>query len=149
MRLKNHTDIPSEWIRAIIRAVCPPGVSGFDVRISNRTGRGTRGRAYSYGSGYHDRACPFVVVSVAKTDAAARGILPGGDGYLRMALGNRLESVVAVLAHELRHLWQAKVKRGRRVWGARGQFSERDADAYALQMLRRFRRGELLKEPMR
>jgi len=145
MRLKNHTDIPSEWIRSVIRAVCPPGVTGFDVRISNRAGRGTRGRAYSYGSGYHDRACPFVVVSVARTDAEARGVLPGGDGYLRMALGNRRESVVAVLAHELRHLWQGKVKRGRRVWGARGQFSERDADAYALHMLRLFRRGQLLK----
>ena len=31
----------------------------------------------------------------------------------------------------------------RAVWGARGQFSERDADAYALQALRKYRRGEL------
>jgi hypothetical protein len=61
---------------------------------------------------------------------------------------NRTEALVHLLAHELRHLWQAKVKRGYRVWGARGQFSERDADAYAIQMLRRWRRsGSLFYGP--
>lgn len=60
-----------------------------------------------------------------------------------MVIGSRREALVVLLAHELRHLWQAQTTRGR-VYGARGRFSERDADAYALQMLRRFRRGELL-----
>lgn len=54
----------------------------------------------------------------------------------------RSEAVLFVLAHELRHLRQARVKRGRRVWGARGQFSERDA--YALRALRHWRRGEAM-----
>lgn len=149
MRLKNYTDISSDTIRAIIAAVRPPGIANFDVRVSNLGGRGCRGRAYSNGSGYHDRACPFIIVSVAKTDALARSIIKAGvgarkgKGYLSAEWGSRMEAMVFVLAHELRHLWQAKVKKGRRVWGARGQFSERDADAYALQMLRRFRRGEL------
>lgn len=35
MRIKNHTDIPNGTIRKIVRFVCPPGVSGFDVRVSN------------------------------------------------------------------------------------------------------------------
>lgn len=148
MRLKNYTDIPSDEIRAIIRAVCPPGVNGFDVRISNRTrGKGGRGSAYYAGSGYHDRPCPFIVVAIAKTEQSARvlGInsVKLGRGYLQFATGSRRELLVTIIAHELRHLWQSKVKRGRRVYGARGQFSERDADAYALQMLRRYRRGEL------
>lgn len=64
-------------------------------------------------------------------------------GYLPCTWGNRREALLYVVAHELRHLWQARVPRGRRVWGARGQFSERDADAWALRMLRRYRRGEL------
>jgi hypothetical protein len=146
MRLKNTTSIPTEEIREIVRAVCPSGVHGFDVRVSNRSGRGASGRAYTKGSGYHDRACPFVVVRVAQTDALARVVTTGrkGKGYLYgHCYGSRLEALVFVLAHELRHLWQAKVKSGRRVWGARGQFSERDADAYALSCLRRYRRGEL------
>lgn len=143
MRLKNYTDIPTPLVRAIIRAVCPPGVSGFDVRVSNLKGRGSRGRAYYDGSGYHDTAAPFIVVSIARTDEKARAITEAkpGKGYLGgVAIGSRLEQLAFILSHELRHLWQARVPRGRRVYGARGQFSERDADAYALQMLRRFRR---------
>jgi hypothetical protein len=54
----------------------------------------------------------------------------------------REEAVLFVLAHEMRHLWQARVRRGRRVWGSRGVLSERDADAYALRALRHWRRGE-------
>lgn len=142
MRLKNHTDLPDAWIRAVIRATCPPGVSGFDVRISN--GRG-RGKAYPQGSGYHDRAVPFVKVYVPRTDAEARGRRAAHGAYLGIHVGDRRELLVKVLAHELRHLWQGKGRRARHgmVWGARGRYSERDADAYALQMLRRYRRGEL------
>lgn len=143
MRLKNYTDIPNEEIRAIIAAVRPSGIANFDVRVSN-CDRAGRGRAYSKGSVYHDRACPFIVVSIAKTDAKARCILPGGNGYLPMEWGSRREALVVLLAHELRHLWQGRsgAKRRGMVYGARGRMSERDADAYALQMLRRYRRGE-------
>lgn len=140
MRLKNYTDIPSEQIRDLIRAVRPAGISNFDVRVSN--GQRFRGRAYSQGSGYHDRACPFIVCAIPaiwKPRIIDHG---AGKGYLPIAIGSRIEALIVLLAHELRHLWQATHTRGK-VWGARGRFSERDADAYALQMLRRYRRGEL------
>lgn len=147
MRLKNHTNIDSTLIRALIKEVRPSGISNFDVRISNYHGRRGRGMAYHAGSSYHSRACPFVVVSIAKTDKLARYIDKGGNGYLPVVTGSRMEVLVYILAHELRHLWQAKVKRGYRVWGSRGQFSERDASAYGLRMLRRYRRGELTLTP--
>lgn len=153
MRLRNHTDIPSETIRAIIRAVRPPAIGNFDVRISNHAGRGAAGTAYTQGSGYHATANPFLVVRVARSDEKARRIAKGGGGYLPSVLGNRIEALLFVLAHELRHMWQAggtldnakrivKPRKGM-VYGSRGRFSERDADAYALRMLRRYRRGEL------
>lgn len=143
MRLKNYTDIDSDFIRDVIRAVRPAGISNFDVRVSNTDHKRGAGTAYYGGSGYHDRACPFVVVRVAKTEAKARDLgLWRSGAYLKYAVGSRREVLVAIMAHELRHLWQANHTRGK-VWGSKGRFSERDADAYALQMLRRYRRGEL------
>ena len=142
MRLKNHTDIPTEQIRELIRAVRPSGISNFDVRVSNFNGPTGRGRAYWAGSGFHDRADPFIVVSVAPASKFKRQIYKGHKGYLPHVWGSRMEVLVHLIAHELRHLWQAKHSHGK-VWGARGKFSERDADAYALRMLRKFRRGEL------
>ena len=140
MRLKNYTDIDSDTIRNLIRFVRPSGISNFDVRVSNYSGTTGRGRAYTQGSGYHDRADPFIVISIAPEGRFKRQIYEGGGGYLPHVWGSRMEALVHLLAHELRHLWQAKHTKGK-VWGARGRMSERDADAYAIQMLRRFRRG--------
>ena len=143
MRLNNYTDIPDDVIRAIIREVKPSGIGNFDVRVSN--GQRFRGRAYAYGSGYHDRACPFIIAAIPKVWRAQ--IIPARGAYLSMAIGSRMEALVVLLAHELRHIWQggstSKPRRRGMVYGARGRFSERDADAYALRMLRRYRRGEL------
>jgi len=61
-------------------------------------------------------------------------------GYLPFVTLDKDEYLVQVVAHELRHLWQAKVKKGHRVWGARGRFSERDADAYGIRKMREWRK---------
>lgn len=142
---RNHTNIPDAVAKAIYEAVKPSGLSAHDVSIKNYGRHGGRGAAYYHGSAYHASARPFITVSIPRTEAKARVIRPARQGYMRIPTGSRLECLVLLLAHELRHLWQAKVKKGHRVWGARGQFSERDADAYALSMLRKFRRGELLE----
>ena len=142
MRLRNYTDIKTEQIRDLIRALRPAGISNFDVRISNMGRNGARGRAYTEGSSYHDRADPFIVVSVSRQETWSPYIQGPRGGYLGHTWGTRIEALVWILAHELRHLWQATHSRGK-VYGSKGRFSERDADAYALQMLRRYRRGEL------
>ena len=147
-RWRNYTDIDDATCRTIYDAVCPPGLPAHDVEIKNCGGRGGRGMAYTKGSSYHTTARPFVVVSIPRTDVLARAVrswnVPKG-GYLPIVHGSRLECFVVILAHELRHLWQGKAKGRPRgmVYGAKGRFSERDADAYALRMLRRYRRGEL------
>ena len=61
-------------------------------------------------------------------------------GYLASAEYAQEEAIVHLVAHELRHLWQANVPKGQRIWGARGRFSERDADAYAIRKVRHWRR---------
>jgi len=144
MKLENTTDIPNERVRAIIRAVRPPGLARFEVKLQN-TARHARGRAYWAGAGFRRAGAQLITLKLARTEGAARWATwkAKGRGYLPVQIGSREEALLFVLAHELRHLWQARVPSGRRVWGARGQFSERDADAFALQALRRYRRGEL------
>jgi hypothetical protein len=165
MRLKNYTDISDDKIRQIIKFVRPNGISNFDVRISNSQSDIFRGRAYYEGSGYHDTSNPFIVVRITKNENAfpyfvkytsqrrtklklnpESGKLESVSyntstgGYIDHILLSREEAVVHVIAHELRHLWQAKVKGGYRVWGAKGQFSDRDADAFAIGKTREWRR---------
>jgi len=139
MRLKNYTNIPTERIREMIKFVRPSGISNFDVRVSNCTS-GYRGKSYSEGSGYHDTADPFIVTSIPKTES----MFPHYEdhskpGYINTLILSTEEALVHLIAHELRHLWQSKHK-GHRVWGSRGKFSERDADAYAIRMTRKWRR---------
>lgn len=143
MRITNTTTIPNATVREVIRFVRPSGVSGFDVMLKNSTDSDLKGSAYTQGSGYHATAAPFVSLLVgAESRFPQKPQPPVRSNYLpRPYLASRLDALVYLAAHELRHLWQAKVTHGYRVWGARGKFSERDADAYAIKMLRAWRRG--------
>lgn len=61
----------------------------------------------------------------------------------RVLLATRIEGMVYLAAHELRHLWQSTRKSHRGYFhGARGKFSEVDTEAYALHMLRAWRKLE-------
>jgi hypothetical protein len=129
----------------MIKLVKPPGVGKLDVRIANVSNpifHMYRAVFYPQGSGYHSTADPFVVVSVTPWESRFPYIeyLKTG-GYLRKLLLSRRECVVALLAHELRHAWQKKHKGKRgKVHGARGLYSDRDADAYAIRKVREYRR---------
>lgn len=129
MRLKNTTDIPDALVREVIRFVKPPGCGGVTVKLKNSQS--------DYAGSAWGRRLVIVRIGGAKRFPVRRA---ARDGYLSFWVFNRIEALVAVMAHELRHVWQAYHPRGWRVWGARGQFSERDADAYALRTLRAWRR---------
>ncbi len=61
----------------------------------------------------------------------------------RVLLATRTEGLVYIAAHELRHIWQAGRKSHRGYFhNSRGQFSEVDTEAYALHMLRAWRKKE-------
>ena len=139
MRLKNYTPLDTAWLRQAIAAVKPGNVSNFDISIKNSS-HGNKGRAYWAGCSYHSTNAPLVTVGLnAKTKYPYRTSSKGG--YIGLTLYTMQEVALFIIAHELRHLWQAKHTRGK-IWGAKGRFSEKDADAYAKQMLRRYRRGE-------
>jgi hypothetical protein len=141
MRIRNSTDFSVEKLREIIQVVRPPGISKFDVMVKNSRGS-YAGRAYSAGSEYHDRDCPFIVVRIGKAEEFPK------KNYYRFKKGapdfwmlTREEGLVAVMAHELRHLYQAKARNRRGYFPkTRGKFSEVDADCYALNRLRAWRR---------
>lgn len=139
MRLKNTSALPTSLVRDLIRFAKPSGISNFDVMAKKSSGS-FYGRAYGQGSGYHSTANPFVVVRIGKNKYPFRVDRDKGRGYLPVTAYSQTELFLHVLAHELRHLWQAKHPKGWRVWGAKGQFSERDADAYAINVVRRYRR---------
>ena len=67
-----------------------------------------------------------------------------GDYYLPALILSREEALILVLAHELRHMWQANNiynKRGR-AWGANPKgSSDTDADAYAIRKMREWRKN--------
>lgn len=143
MRVVNTTTLDTALLRDVIRFVCPPGVAGFDVRLSNCSNGAFKGRAYPEGSSWHDRrATWFINLYIGPAALFPRTPRPPvRSGYLPTPwLRDQTEALVYLCAHELRHLWQGRVPRGRRVWGARGQYSERDTDAYAIRMLRAWRR---------
>lgn len=142
MRLKNYTALDTDWLRKVVAAVKPSNVSKFDISFKNYGQAAHRGRAYWAGCSYHSSSAPLVVVALGKTCKYPYTTHDVG-GYIGFTVYTIQEASVLIISHELRHLWQAKVKKGWRVWGAKGQFSERDADAYAIQMVRRYRRGEL------
>jgi hypothetical protein len=63
--------------------------------------------------------------------------------YLPCLLLSKEEAFVLILAHEYRHFWQVNHQTKRsKVWGARGQFSERDACWYAIRKVRKWRRQQ-------
>jgi hypothetical protein len=133
----NTSDVPSEVIRKLCVLLAPSGVTGYRVRVMFAPN--------SWGA--HGHAKVERNATTIKMPGVARRYLTSGregQGYIAgTAIGSRAESIIFLIAHELRHLWQARVKRGWRVWGSRGQYSERDADAYAIGRLRAFRRGEI------
>jgi hypothetical protein len=160
MKLRNETKLRAKLLREMVNFCCPSGVTDFLIRFAH--GRSYSGGAYSeqYANfvakketGFRGRVywektrneCSDVVIRIphyAKGRGKIENTTRGGRGYLPSVEYTREEALVHLVAHELRHLYQAlhpDRQRGR-VWGARGQFSERDADAYAISRTRHWRR---------
>lgn len=145
MRLSNKTSVPDDLLRDIVRFVKPSGISKVDIEVRNTDYGWTVGYAYAHGCGYHYRATGsrawLVTIRIPKKHKRLPCVRHNGGAYLDHLLLDETEDIVGVIAHEFRHLWQKEHPKGWRVWGARGQYSERDADAYAIRMIRAWRRA--------
>jgi hypothetical protein len=151
MEIKNTTKFPTERVRELIAFCKPRNVSGFDVNVRN-CASGFHGSAFVEGSYKHPKMRvkngrrkttfpPFIEINIKRGHRQHESYtFPKHGAYLRFTLWNLDEVVLYLLAHEMRHLWQKKIPKGRRVWGSRGQYSERDADAYAIRIIRAWRR---------
>jgi len=143
MKVKNTSFFKTAKIKEVIRFVKPPGITKFDIWIKTGHKRDWRGRAYFSGCSYHETFCPYVSLAISPKNKYPIIHVPEQKrGYLPFKAFTDIELLVNLVAHELRHLWQKKHPKGWRVWGSRGQFSERDADAYAIHKVRQWRRRE-------
>ncbi len=63
-----------------------------------------------------------------------------GPSFPDTEVKNSEEMIVYLIAHELRHLFQAKAKNKRGYYkGSKGRYSEYDAEMYAIDMLEKWR----------
>jgi len=137
MKIKNKSFFTEEEIREVVRFVKPQNVSRFSVKV--RECRGGYSGWFCHSWGNNGRMEPEVIASVSRSISFPHHRKMHG-AYLSFDLYNLKEILVMLLAHELRHFWQFKIPKGWRVWRAKGQYSERDADAYALHKVREWRR---------
>lgn len=144
MRLKNTTEIPTTLLREVVRFTKPSSVKNFSIWFKNFCPGSNR--LWFCGTAYHGRK--HVVCRIPTYHRFDKPYLGSTHGaYMPWYAYTYEEALVALVAHELNHLAQAKNPRlARRTWNARGQFSERDCDAYAIRMMRAWRRREIAEK---
>ena len=138
MKIKNTSkQFDTNRIRSIIDHCRDSGVPSFDIWVKG--GRDWAGAAYYAGCSYGRHKKPYISIRAPKVCCYPYTRRPR-SGYLGWVAYKPEDALVHLVAHEIRHLWQSKHKKGHRVWGAKGKFSERDADAYAIHKVREWRR---------
>jgi hypothetical protein len=141
-RIANDSDFPTSFVGAAFKFCLPAGVTKIDVVFLEPAPTGTgesSGQCWLDGVERNNFQRPFIYVAVSKADRfpSPPQRTAWKEGYLpEPYFASREEMAVYILAHELRHVWQ---------WRVHNLISqhdaERDACAYGIHMLRRWRRG--------
>lgn len=136
MKIGNKTDIPNWLVRGIIyHCQVPKSVLAKTIfMIVNN------GRSDIQGSATRDGRS--VIVRIAPTDFNELFWLPVNWKEMDyIEIYNRLELLIYCMAHELRHVWQHRqIDRSQYYPKARGKYSEVDAECWALNRVRLWRR---------
>lgn len=118
-----------------------------NIRVTVTGSSGWHGRYLANGSEWGDDTTPVVVANVTADEAKfPQSYEPHRQGYLPHLILDSTECLIGLLAHEFCHAWQHEHKCNRKgwrrkVWGARGIYSERECDAYAMRQIRKYRRS--------
>lgn len=146
LRLKNTTDVPTPLVKDILKFVTPENIKPveFTVTVTNAS--------YSLRGRYMGYRQPRVLARVAKRFKPHRIALyqDAQNKGKKLAVTSKVEALVYILAHEMRHLWQhhGSVQHSSFPTGyaknARGRFSEVDTESYAVNRLRAWRRREAI-----
>jgi hypothetical protein len=138
MKLINTTNYTTKELRDFVRFAKPSGVKNVDIAVRNTPD------SYAWGRSYGNYVAVFVQKNPRYFPWYAE-VHPRQKkkGYLGWKLLlTREEAMIGILAHELRHEWQRNHK-GHRTFGCRKKgTSERDADAYAIKMIRKWRKSQ-------
>ncbi|MDQ3852339.1 MAG: hypothetical protein M3299_05845 [Thermoproteota archaeon] len=117
-----------------------------DVTVTKKSSGNYTGTCYYNGCSWHNTPNPLIITRITSEEKKFPRITEyaSGEGYINCLLLDRIEALILMLSHEFRHLWQKENEGTRRgkVWGARGIFSERDADAFAIRKVREYRRRQ-------
>ncbi len=141
MKIDNTTNFPVWLIKGVIRHCQVPG-SNVHKTIFTIV---DNGKSDVQGSVTRDGRS--VIIRIAPGDFNERFWLPVNwkkMGYIEIY--SRLELLVYCIAHELRHLWQHhQINRSQYYPKARGKYSEVDAECWALNRVRLWRREIFFK----
>ncbi len=150
MRFKNTTNVPESLLREVIRFVCPSSVTNFSIWFKRAGG----GKSVFF-AGYAYCSQMKLSIRIPKWHKLAKpytgaGSFTTGRGYRPWVALTYEESLVAIVAHECRHLAQhLNPTLYKRTPYARGQYSEVDCDTHANKMILAWRaaKGEATNAP--
>ena len=133
MEFHNTTDIPIELVKCVIAFAAQDGIMLKSIKLRNKAeGKECRG---NWGMYYHDRRITLTIPTKIPDCGITTKLVHCGK-YI--TIRNRIEFVVAVLAHELRHAWQMQVK-GLEYLNACSAAKEFDAEMYEYLILEQWR----------
>lgn len=144
---KNTTDFSKEFLHEVFNFCKPVGVKSTKIDLYvGLTARLRHGHMELKSFGWDSNRIVLFIQDTkkqtfgfpVKTYRTSKQIK---RGYLGFILLSRVEVLVDIMSHELRHVYQENKKHKIKVFGfKRTKFSERDADSYALRTVRKWRR---------
>lgn len=140
--LINQTKVSTNKIKEIIRFVRPKNTTLPKIKIRSVTSFCFYG-AYYYGNGTDERIYTSVGPYDKFPNFITRSRISQKEGYLSdFWLNSKEEALVYLLAHETRHCFQDQNPNAPRIGykNRHQKFSETDADTYALQKLKSWRK---------